>query len=255
MSLGHSNPYSGTSSDSSSLVYTKCANQSFTGATEAYHRTLSALYQQLLTESYRSKFFKSTAGDENLGISGLFQCRGDLGNDDCQHCVGGLPETLGSRCGQAVAARVQLSGCYLRYETDGFPEHELWPSEGGGGRSDDYESELLHEKCSSKSDNSSDFKTAREAAFAAVEAQLAKAEVGFCEKEIEHVQVVAQCEGGLGACDCGQCVHAAAEIAEEKCGSSVTGEVYLSKCYLSYSYDSEGQPIKPILYSLINLIH
>ncbi|CAN1233979.1 Plasmodesmata-located protein 2, partial [Linum perenne] len=206
-------------------------------------RTLSVLYQQLLSQSSHSNFFKSTAGDANLGISGLFQCRSDLGNDDCRRCVGAIPATSDGSCSLSVAARVQLSGCYLRYETEGFPAH--WPPEeggGGGGHDHDHDYELLHKKCDSKEDDSEEFKTAREAVFAAVEREVEEGgggASGFCEKEIEHVKIEAECERDLKGDECGECVKEAAEIAEEKCGDSVSGEVYLDKCFLSYSYDSE----------------
>jgi len=46
---------------------------------------------------------------------------GDLTGSDCHSCVERILDMLGRLCGDAaVATRVQLSGCYLRYEVVGF---------------------------------------------------------------------------------------------------------------------------------------
>eukprot|EP00257_Ricinus_communis_P017957 XP_015576529.1 cysteine-rich repeat secretory protein 3 [Ricinus communis] len=224
-------PLVSSNSDYSSLVYSKCANQTYTAAsTESHSQVLSSLFQDLLAQSSHSKFYRTTSGDEQIGISGLFQCRGDLGSDDCYNCVSTLPEMSTSKCKQAVAARVQLNGCYFHYETDGFldetPKHEL-----------------LHESCSEKKAVDSSFVEVRDAAFLVMESE-GVSEKGFYEADYEHVRVAAQCEGDLGGCDCSECVRFAMEIAQEDCGSSVSGKVYLDSCFVSYSNNPDGTPGK-----------
>ncbi|KAJ6883901.1 hypothetical protein NC652_030996 [Populus alba x Populus x berolinensis] len=112
-----------------------CSNQTYNGSTESHSQTLSSLFQELLPQSSTSKFFKTTAGDEDVGISAFFQCRNDLRNDECYNCVNTLPKVSNSLCKQALAARVHLDGCYFKYETDGLVEETSTR-------------ELLHQTCS-----------------------------------------------------------------------------------------------------------
>ncbi|CAN0892726.1 Plasmodesmata-located protein 4, partial [Linum grandiflorum] len=134
-----------------------------------------------------------------------------------------------------ITCLITISLCPYSVTSSDFPSH-YWPPEEGGG---EHEFKLLHKKCDAETDESEEFKTAKEAAFAAMEKKFEEGAIGFCKEEIEHVEVEAECERGLKAHDCGECVKAAAEIAEEKCGGSVSGEVYLDRCFLSYSYDPE----------------
>ena len=53
---------------------------------------------------------------------------------------------------------------------------------------------------------------------------------------------MAQCEGDLSTGDCGQCVTQAVQHVEVECGGAPSGQVYLDKCYISYSYYPHGVP-------------
>ncbi|KAF9670163.1 hypothetical protein SADUNF_Sadunf13G0040000 [Salix dunnii] len=222
-SLGLLLPSVTCSSDFTTLVYKKCSNRTYTGAsTESHSQTLSSLFQELLPRSSTSKFNKTTAGDENIGISAFFQCRNDLSNDECYHCVNTIPKVSNSLCKQALAARVHLDGCYLKYETDGPVEE---PST----------HELLHKTCSERMVEGDGFEEAKHAAFAAMESGVVS-EGGFYETNYENLHAMAQCQGDLRGCDCGECVSAAIQVAEEKCGHSVSSQVYLDECFMSYTY-------------------
>ncbi|KAJ8770194.1 hypothetical protein K2173_011529 [Erythroxylum novogranatense] len=215
-------------SDYTSLVYHKCSNKNYTISAESHHsRLLSSLFQELSSESSHSKFYKSTVGDHNLGISGLFQCRGDLVNKECNDCVNKLSDISNSKCKQAVAARVQLKGCYFKYTTDGFsdetPNHAL-----------------LHETCSeNKVPNIAGFEEARNEAFATLETEILSTN-GLYKIVHERVDVVGQCEADLGPCDCGICISIATQIAREDCGTSASGQVFYDMCFVSYSYHPDG---------------
>ncbi|CAN6714726.1 unnamed protein product [Malus baccata var. baccata] len=167
-------------SDYNSLVYTKCANRTFaTPPTKLQVRrqTLSSLLQQLTSHSSQSKFYRhAEAGLDNnkAGISGLFQCRQDLGNEECHSC---------------------LHGCYVHYELDGVD-------------SEPFNDRLMHKTCGEDLANG----------VAAVEVADGG---GFCKTGYEAVQVMAQCSGGLGGCECGEC------------------------CLLSYSYHPDEHPHDP----------
>ncbi|KAK3012012.1 hypothetical protein RJ639_011143 [Escallonia herrerae] len=54
----------------------------------------------------------------------------------------------------------------------------------------------------------------------------------------EDMHVMAECEGTLGACECGECVSNAVEVAQDECTDSVSGQIYVDHCFLSYSYGS-----------------
>ncbi|KAL5566850.1 hypothetical protein UlMin_030014 [Ulmus minor] len=219
------------STNSSSLVYKKCADQRPVGSTKSHSQTLSSLFQELVSHSSQSKFFKTYegggAGDDQTAFFGLFQCRGDISNEDCQNCVKTLPDASTSLCKEALAARVQLQGCYIRYEPDGVLSEVS-----------DYQ--FLHKNCEGSHDLIGGFEEMRDAAFSAIEKAVAEEEeAGFYGKiKYELVEVMAQCEEDMGACECGQCVSKAVEIAQEECGGAFSGEIYMDKCFLSYSYNS-----------------
>ncbi|KAJ6877201.1 hypothetical protein NC651_030052 [Populus alba x Populus x berolinensis] len=205
-SLGLLLPCVECSSDLSILVFKKCSNQTFNGSTESHSQTLSSLFQELLPQSSTSKFFKTTAGDEDVGISAFFQCRNDLRNDECYNCVNTLP----------------------KYETDGLVEETSTR-------------ELLHQTCSEERVEGHGFEEVKNEAFAAMESGVVS-EGGFYETNYESLHVMAQCQGDLKGCDCGECISSAVQVAEEKCGASISSQVYMDKCFMSYTYYPDGIP-------------
>lgn len=131
-----------------------------------------------------------------------------------------------------MAARVQLHGCYMHYKLDGVDS--------------DYSGKqrLLHKTCGDDTGgfvnggSGGGFEEMRKAAFGALESGVVSGD-GFCKTRYELMEVMAQCEGGLGGCECGECVSSAVEIAEGECGGSVSGEIYLAECFLSFAYHPE----------------
>ncbi|XP_065852015.1 plasmodesmata-located protein 3-like [Euphorbia lathyris] len=203
-----------------SLIYTKCSNQT---QTLSPHNSLSSFFQQLIPQSSHSNFYKTTAGGgAQTGISGLYQCRGNLDKHQCYNCINTLPQHL--TCKQAVAARIELNGCYLKYETDEFVEETS------------RKHELLHETCSEEKAEELGFVEVRDAAFLEMEEGMGE-EKGFYhyEKDYGNVNVIGECERDVMGCDCSECLGFAAEIARMDCGSSVWGKVYLDNCFLSYA--------------------
>ncbi|XP_045831289.1 plasmodesmata-located protein 2-like [Trifolium pratense] len=112
---------SSSSSDITTLVYKGCSKETFTDPNGAYSQSLSALFGSLVSQSTKTKFYKTTGNGQN-SITGIFQCRGDLTNSDCYSCVSKLPVLSDKICGKTIAARVQLLGCYMFYEVAGFPQ-------------------------------------------------------------------------------------------------------------------------------------
>lgn len=133
-------------------------------------------------------------------------------------------------CGKAVAARFQLGGCYLRYEITGFKQVS--------------ETELLYKRCGTMTQASgTGFEEKRDTAFGMLENGVkSSGEELFYTGRYESVYVLGQCEGDLASDDCGDCVKSAVEKAKAECGDSISAQVYLHKCYLSYSYYPNGVP-------------
>ncbi|CAK9183164.1 unnamed protein product [Ilex paraguariensis] len=191
--------------DYNHFVYKHCANQTFTDTTSSVPPILSSLFQELVLQSSKFKFFETNVGDDQTAILGRFQCRGDISNDECHNCVNSLPKTSNSWCGYSVRARVQLSGCYIHYEADGTETSRL---------------QLFHNTCSESSATSSGFQELRDEAFAALESCVMNGN-GFCDMNYESVHVTAQCEGNLGACDCEQCVSALHKLLSMNVGTLI----------------------------------
>ncbi|KAF8394233.1 hypothetical protein HHK36_020440 [Tetracentron sinense] len=218
-----------TASDYFTLAYKGCAKQTFSDPNGVYSQTLSALFTSLISQSSKTKFFKTTSGQAQTTISGLFQCRGDLSNVDCYTCISKLPEISNRLCGKSVAARVQLLGCSIRYEIVGYQQISGF--------------DLLFKTCSSSRATVNGFEQWRDSAFSAMENGVVSGN-GFYTTSYESVYVLAQCEGDLSTGDCSQCVKTAVQKAQVECGSSISGRIYLHKCYISYSYYPNGVPRK-----------
>ncbi|KAF5205538.1 cysteine-rich repeat secretory protein 3-like [Thalictrum thalictroides] len=217
-----------TASDYTSLVYSNCAKQSFADSSGIYSKTLSSLFDSVVSQSSKTKFFKTSSSSESQtnSISALFQCRGDLSNGDCYNCVNKLPYILSNSCGETISGRIQLLGCYIHYELNGSPQISSFD-------------QLLYKTCSAAQDVGSSFEDRKEASFAALERGIVSGS-GFYTASYELVYVLGQCEGDLGTGACGECVKSAVQKAQVECGSSISGQIYLQKCFISYSYFPSG---------------
>lgn len=218
--------------DYTTLLYKSCANQTRVNPTGSHSRTLSTLFQELVSHSLQSKFFRSAIeGDNETAILGLFQCRRDISNEDCGHCVNTLPDVSRSLCKESTAARIHLYGCYMRYEPEGVPEAPF------------KHHELVYKSCVEAKQvvvaaGTLEEMTAR--AFAALESGIADGGDGFYKTKFESVEVMGQCEGYLEGCECEECVTLAVHIANEQCSRAVSGQIYLDKCFISFSYHPKG---------------
>ncbi|GLT99296.1 hypothetical protein SLE2022_167400 [Rubroshorea leprosula] len=216
-----------SAADYTTLVYKGCAKQTFTDPTGVYSQTLSALYGTMVSQSMKTRFYKTTTGTTQTTITGLFQCRGDLSNSDCYNCVSGLPQLATKLCGPTIAARIQLLGCYMLYEVAGFAEVSGM--------------EMLYKTCGGTNRAGSGFEETRDTAFSVLETGVVNGH-GFYTTNYQFVYLLGQCEGDVGDSDCGECVKTAVQKAQVECGSSPSGQVYLNKCFISYSYYPNGVP-------------
>ncbi|XP_021646217.1 plasmodesmata-located protein 1 isoform X2 [Hevea brasiliensis] len=211
--------------DYTNLVFKGCAQQKFQDPSGIYSQNLKNLMESLVSQSSQKSFSTTTSGDGQNAIVGLYQCRGDLTTPQCYTCVSKIPDMVKKLCGQVIAARVQLNGCYLKYEISGFKQVS--------------ETELLFKVCGSTQATGTGFEGMRTAAFDSMVNGLKN---GFYTGNNQTVFVLGQCEGDLSSDDCGNCVKSAVESVKTQCGDSVSGQVYLLKCFISYSYYPNGVP-------------
>lgn len=204
-----------------SLVYKGCSRETAVGNI-AFQESVTALFNSLVAQSSTTRFFKASSGRGQNALSGLFQCRGDLSNADCSACVSRIPQLSSSLCADAVAARIQLSGCYALYQIASFPQISG--------------TQMLYKVCSRSESN---FEDKRDTAFSAMETGIAGGS-GFYATTYASVYAIAQCEADLSSGDCGVCVKEAVQRAQVECGKAVAGQVYLNRCYMSYSYYPNG---------------
>jgi len=128
-----------------------------------------------------------------------------------------------------AAARVQLSGCYLRYEVVGFKVVSA--------------TQLLYKVCGArKVVDGGGFEARRDAAFGMAENGVQSSGNLFYTGSYQSLYVLGQCEGSLGNEDCGGCIKSGAEQARDQCGDSISAQVYLQSCFLSYSFYPNGVP-------------
>ncbi|XP_071938080.1 plasmodesmata-located protein 3-like isoform X1 [Coffea arabica] len=218
----------GFSADYTSLVYKGCADQKFQDPTGDYSRSLENLLDTLTSRSSSTKFYKATSGQGQSAITGLFQCRGDLSSNDCNNCVKRTPDVSRRLCGNAIAVRVQLGGCYLRYEASGFRQVSA--------------TELLFKICGSTQASGSGFQDRLDAALGEIGKGVGSSGNGFYTGGYQSVYVLGQCEGDLASGDCADCVKAASQRAKSECPASISAQIYLQQCYVSYTYYPNGVP-------------
>ncbi|KAL2486336.1 Cysteine-rich repeat secretory protein 3 [Abeliophyllum distichum] len=218
----------GSSSDYTDLVYKGCANQDFQDFNGIYKQTLKNLFDTLISQSSNTKFYNSSAGEGPSTINGLFQCRGDLSNSDCVNCVKKAPEMSEKLCGHSIAARVQLNGCYLRYEIAGFRQVSG--------------TELLYKVCGSTQASGAGFEDRLNSALGEIVKGVGSGNSGFYAGGYESVYFLGQCEGDLNSGDCVNCVKNAIDKAKSECGTSISAQIYLQQCYISYTYYPSGVP-------------
>lgn len=220
-------PLAKSASDYTTLVYKGCAKQPLSDPTGVYSQSISTLFGSLIAQSSKAKFFKTSTGTSQTTIDGLFQCRGDLSNVECYNCVSQLPILIDKLCGKPVAARIQLQGCYMLYEVSGFPQISGM--------------EMLYKTCSGKNIGGAGFEEIRDTALNQLENGMGGSN-GFYTTNYQSMYVLGQCEGDVGTSDCVECVKNAIQRAQVECGSSISGQIYLHKCFISYSYYKNGAP-------------
>ncbi|MED6146763.1 hypothetical protein PIB30_037747 [Stylosanthes scabra] len=243
-----------SSSHYSTLVYKTCSNKTssfnnnnnnqllLSSSSQSFSQTLTSLFNQLIAQSSQSKFFrtKELVEGETAVVSGLFQCREDIAVEDCFRCVNSVPPYISSNtlCTGSTSARVQLQGCHIQYNTENLSEttnDDETEENSNNGKS----SMMDHKECGEAIVDEEayiKFRELMEKAFAALESEIAKSDDKFIRMSYEWVELMAQCEADSDTCECNACVSDAVGFAEEDCSASVSAQIYLDKCFISYLY-------------------
>ncbi|RHN48272.1 putative Gnk2-like domain-containing protein [Medicago truncatula] len=209
--------------DNTNVVYKGCSEQKLGQQSSV---NLQTLLSSLVAASGQKTFAATTTGDGQNAVTGVYQCRGDLSASDCYLCISKIPSKISKLCGDVAAARIQLNGCYLRYEVVGFRQVP--------------QTQLLYKVCGSKKVNDGvGFEAKRDSAFGMVENGVKSGNL-FYTGSYSSLYVLGQCESSLGNDDCGNCVKSAEEQAKLECGDSISAQIYLFSCFISYSFYPNG---------------
>ncbi|GJZ79714.1 retrovirus-related pol polyprotein from transposon TNT 1-94 [Tanacetum coccineum] len=96
---------------------------------------------------------------------------------------------------------------------------------------------LLHEECGVRAGTGTDFDRRKNRALKELVDHVGNKKGYYATRTFYYpqVNVLGQCEGDLGVDDCVNCVKTAIDFDQADCGSAFNGDVYLQKCYISYS--------------------
>lgn len=217
-------------SDFGEAVYSNCSEARYAQGS-AYESNLGKFMASILSQKPSNGYRNVSVGAGNVTVRGLFQCRGDLGDADCYECKKSAVARAPQLCGGTVGARVQLRGCYLRYDNGarltavGGPESPVYKA------------------CSPEVTADPGFIRSRDAVFATLEKESLDGN-GYLstnsggDSGAPRVSGTSQCKRDLAWPECGYCVVKAVQELEDSCGASVRGQVYLEKCSATYSMDN-----------------
>nr|CAD1844455.1 unnamed protein product [Ananas comosus var. bracteatus] len=206
----------GSSPSPSTFVYAGCSPSKFQPNTP-FEANLDSLLTSIATTASEVTYnsFSSSAAAADSAVYGLYQCRGDLAGDDCAACVRSAVAQLSLVCSYALAASLQLDGCFVRYASTNFLGQQ--------------DTSLAYRKCSTSTSNDEEFLRRRDDVLADLQSG-----VVFRVSSSGSVQGYAQCVGDLGTADCSACLAQAVGQLKNSCGSAMAADVYLAQCYARY---------------------
>ncbi|KAK7832315.1 putative cysteine-rich receptor-like protein kinase 23 [Quercus suber] len=119
--------FSLTSSINSQPTYNDniCLDQSNQTTNANYQSNLTVLLNSLSSKASQNYSFYNDSS--NIGIYGLFLCRGDVSNSTCQSCVSYATQDITTRCPSNNSAIIWYDECMLRYSNvQTSPEVLMW---------------------------------------------------------------------------------------------------------------------------------
>lgn len=164
--------------------------------------------------------FTATGSNQQDTVYGLFQCRGDLNNNDCGRCISGAVSQLGTLCIDSTGGALQLEGCFVKYDNTTFLGVE--------------DKTFVLKKCGPSIGYDSDTLTRVDAVLA----YIGNGDGSYQTYRVSgsgNVQGVAQCVGDLSQSECQDCLSDAIGRLKTDCGPAAWGNTYLAKCYVGYT--------------------
>ncbi|KAK9060203.1 hypothetical protein SSX86_020907 [Deinandra increscens subsp. villosa] len=192
----------------------------FTSTTSCDESNVNSLFASLIESASVYNFNKFQISQQNNGVYGLYQCRGDISSPNCKDCVANAVNQLKSTCPMSVGGQIQLEACFLKYDNRAFF--------GAQGKTE------ACKTCGPSIGYNSDVLNRIDGALATL--------VGgngqyFRSGEFGNIRGVAQCVQDLSLSDCEDCLSEASGQLRSECVTSNWGDMYLGKCYIRYAAD------------------
>ncbi|XP_058108281.1 plasmodesmata-located protein 6-like [Magnolia sinica] len=208
-----------SSSPIDTFVYGGCSQLKYAPGTP-FQSNLNSLLTSLLNSASSTSYANITISSptQDSPLYGLYQCRGDISTVDCSKCVQNSITQLGILCLDSCGGAIQLQGCLVKYDNVTFVGMQ--------------DKTLVVKKCGLTSNGyGNDLLSRRDEVLMELGSGSGSYRVGTAG----YVSGMAQCVGDLDGGECSDCVSEAVERLRTGCGLSVSGDVYLVKCYVRYS--------------------
>ncbi|OVA11200.1 Gnk2-homologous domain [Macleaya cordata] len=207
---------SGSSIDS--FIYGGCSQLKYVPGS-AYESNINSLLTSLVNSATFSTYnnFTIVGSPPQDVVYGLYQCRGDLSMPDCASCVAHAVSQLGILCVDSCGGVLELQGCFVKYDNTSFLGVE--------------DKTVVLKKCGPSVGYDTDLIGRRDALLAGLGSGGGPYRVGGSGK----VQGMAQCVGDLSPSECQDCLSEAIGRLRSDCGTAVSGDMFLGKCYARYS--------------------
>ncbi|XP_002982704.2 cysteine-rich receptor-like protein kinase 2 [Selaginella moellendorffii] len=194
-----------------------CGEEKFTNGS-SYSTALDNLLATLITNAPVTGFFQSSVQSAELTLYGLLQCRQDMSRDSCDQCARDIGQAVKSRCSSSLGAKIQLYGCFLRYENHPFFSV--------------LDESLLCLNCSSIA-SSPGYDDNLKSALATLSRRGSSftATVGSGKSQ---VFVLGECRGDLSSQQCDSCVRVAMRNMTDRCIGNTSGSILLNSCYTRF---------------------
>ncbi|ONI31803.1 hypothetical protein PRUPE_1G331900 [Prunus persica] len=204
-----------------SFVFGGCSQQKYLPGSP-YESKVNSLLTSLVNSAMFTTYnnFTIPGSSSQDTVYGLFQCRGDLSNNDCAQCVARSVSQLGNLCLNSCGGALQLEGCFIKYDNSTFLGVE--------------DKTVVIKKCGQSIGFDSDVLTRRDAVLG----YLGTGDGTYRPYRVSgsgNVQGVAQCVGDLSPSECQDCLSEAIAQLKSGCGPSAWGDMFLAKCYARYS--------------------
>ncbi|MCO5593101.1 hypothetical protein L7F22_047107 [Adiantum nelumboides] len=212
-------------------AYLTCMrNSTSSRLSTSYSANLDTVLQNLTALSLQGTRYATTTAGSGAGntVYAMFQCRGDQSLDLCWECMQNATLRLPQReCPNSLGARIQLDGCYLRYDNQSFFQLDTTYAFGSCfvPTSDPMVLQVIADLVENVT-------------------KLATQKGGFAATSAIGEYAAAQCLGYLSTSECSACLSDVPYRAV--CNSSLGVQVHLTSCYYRFEpYSFFEAPLPP----------